>query len=190
MIWTGNVYILHFNQPYKHARHYIGYSVFLHERIKHHREGTGAKLPYVAEQNGGFEVARVFKSVDKEFERKLKNRKNIKRYCPLCREIPYNIKGYVEPPEPVRHISIPRAYRTVRMDGEAYGIIYDMIIENITVTPDEFQKRLAKRMRCGQVALVGNTLYERHNKRINKSWFNIKRPALSQTIENHHYIVN
>ena len=37
-------YLLHFDPPYKHARHYVGYTEHLDVRVEQHRNGTGANL--------------------------------------------------------------------------------------------------------------------------------------------------
>lgn len=77
------VYILHFNQAYKHARHYIGYTEQPVRRIAHHRAGTGARLTQVLKEHGiGFVVARVWVG-DKTLERKLHKRGG-SRLCPVC----------------------------------------------------------------------------------------------------------
>lgn len=82
-----SVYILHFDTPLKHAKHYVGYASQVVLRIEHHRNGTGARLTQVIREQGiGFQVAKVFTGTkyDRVFERKLKRTKNISRYCPIC----------------------------------------------------------------------------------------------------------
>lgn len=83
----GTVYLLHFREPYKHARHYIGWA-HAHNvtaRIDHHRHGTGARLPGVVAALGiELIVARLWEGVDRNYERRLKNQKNTPRLCPLC----------------------------------------------------------------------------------------------------------
>lgn len=82
------VYLLHFSQPYKHARHYVGWSATrrtLRLRLEHHRSGSGARLMQVVARAGiGFELARVWKRGDRTFERRVKNRKEAPRLCPIC----------------------------------------------------------------------------------------------------------
>ena len=82
----GTVYLLHFDRPYKHARHYLGYtSKALKARLLRHEAGSGARLMEVIVGAGiTFVVARTWKG-DKALERKLKNRKNAPRHCPICR---------------------------------------------------------------------------------------------------------
>jgi predicted GIY-YIG superfamily endonuclease len=80
-----SVYILHLQTPLKHAHHYVGFAKNVDERIAHHRNGTGARFTQVCNELGiTYEVARVFKGKGRNFERKLKNTNNTKRYCPIC----------------------------------------------------------------------------------------------------------
>ena len=42
---TGPVYLLHFDQPYKHARHYVGWTARnVKRRLAEHEAGRGARL--------------------------------------------------------------------------------------------------------------------------------------------------
>ena len=40
----GVVYLLHFDAPYKHARHYTGWTEDLLDRLDRHANGNGARL--------------------------------------------------------------------------------------------------------------------------------------------------
>ncbi len=85
MCHTATTYLIHFDRPYKHARHYIGSALHLEARLSHHRTGTGARLLAVIQQAGiEWSVVRTWEG-DKQFERKLKNRHNAKKLCPICR---------------------------------------------------------------------------------------------------------
>ena len=80
------IYILHFDEPYHHARHYVGYcgENKLEERLARHRAGQGSRLVYAIELAGiDFTVALTHEG-DRTFERRLKNAKNTPRFCPLC----------------------------------------------------------------------------------------------------------
>lgn len=82
-----SVYILHFDRPYQHARHYVGYADDVEDRIWHHRNGTGARLMQVIRDAGiGFQIARIWEGADRTFERRLKNCKHTDRYCPMCHQ--------------------------------------------------------------------------------------------------------
>lgn len=79
------VYLLHFDKPYKHARHYLGFAEHLDARLEHHRNGTGARLMQVIKDNGiTWQLARTWQGKDRNFERMLKNRKYTPRLCPIC----------------------------------------------------------------------------------------------------------
>lgn len=84
----AEVYLLHFNPPYKHAKHYIGFAKdSAIERIKMHRRGVGARLTQVAVENGiTLEIAKIWKRKGRKFERELKNKKCAGRFCPMCKE--------------------------------------------------------------------------------------------------------
>ena len=56
----GVIYMLHFHQPYKHARHYVGWTDDLLDRLDRHAKGTGARLIAVIWQAGiGFTLVRI-----------------------------------------------------------------------------------------------------------------------------------
>ena len=56
----SQVYLLHFDQPYKHARHYIGWTNDLAARVELHANGGGARLmAVVSEANITFQEAGV-----------------------------------------------------------------------------------------------------------------------------------
>jgi predicted GIY-YIG superfamily endonuclease len=85
------VYLLHFNQPYKHARHYLGSADDLDARLERHRAGNGARLIEVITQAGiGFTLARTWEGGRKE-ERKLKDQHNSPRLCPICNPKPKKV---------------------------------------------------------------------------------------------------
>lgn len=81
------VYVIHFERPLHHARHYVGLVASRERlgcRLQEHRSGRGAKIldacnrariPYrvVRTLNGG-----------RLRERKVKNCKNTPKYCPAC----------------------------------------------------------------------------------------------------------
>lgn len=83
------VYLIHFHRPISPdhpCQHYIGFSENLQARIRHHRNGTSkVRLFEVAKERGvGFDVVKIWQDGDRVFERKLKNQKNHRRYCPIC----------------------------------------------------------------------------------------------------------
>jgi predicted GIY-YIG superfamily endonuclease len=80
----GTVYLLHFDAPYKHARHYTGWTSDLDARLAEHQAGHGARLLAVVRAAGiGWTLARTWEG-DRKRERKLKNQGGAGRHCPMC----------------------------------------------------------------------------------------------------------
>jgi hypothetical protein len=85
------VYLIHFDRPLHHARHYLGYCVDgnLQVRLIRHRGGHGARiLAALRRLNIGWRVVRVFDG-DYRLERRLKRQHKIRSYCPVCSERPW-----------------------------------------------------------------------------------------------------
>ena len=81
----GHIYLLHFDPPLAHARHYLGWTQDLEQRIATHRAGQGSPLVAAAVAAGSeIQVARTWSDVDRHFERRLKNRHETPRLCPIC----------------------------------------------------------------------------------------------------------
>lgn len=85
------VYILHFSEPFKHARHYIGVVKDLErlpDRINEHRAGNGSasRLCAAAVASGiKLMLTGVWVDVPRYTEIYFKNRGGGSRVCPLCR---------------------------------------------------------------------------------------------------------
>jgi len=87
----GYCYLIHFDRPIseKHTcQHYLGYtSRSIKARIAEHQNGQGARLTQVALERGiTFEVVRIWRKVNRQDERRLKNRKNGFVLCPKCKK--------------------------------------------------------------------------------------------------------
>lgn len=84
----GTVYLIHFDQPFSHARHYIGWTHnghTLRARLDHHQNGSGARLMRAVSRAGiPWRVVRTWRGMDRHFERRLKNQNNSARLCPIC----------------------------------------------------------------------------------------------------------
>lgn len=82
----GTVYMLCSDEPYEHAKHYIGWSRNLGWRLHHHRNGSsGVPLMHALKGAGiGFEVVMTVRGTHWH-ERQLKNRGGATRLCPRCR---------------------------------------------------------------------------------------------------------
>jgi predicted GIY-YIG superfamily endonuclease len=95
---TGTVYLLHFNQPYKHARHYVGWTARnIKVRLAEHAAGHGARLLAVVREAGiGWQLARLWPG-GRARERQIKRQGGHARKCPLCgvtpRCLPRNADG-------------------------------------------------------------------------------------------------
>ncbi len=78
------VYLLHFDEKYKHAGHYLGYTANLEQRLEQHASGTGARLTQVVAQAGiSWELARTWEG-DRSVERRLKGYHSGRKLCPIC----------------------------------------------------------------------------------------------------------
>lgn len=84
---------MHFERPFKHAKHYIGFvdtaggrdpQRALETRLDYHRKGQGSKLLRAVSLAGiSFEVVRTWPTGDRTMERRLKGHSST-RYCPSC----------------------------------------------------------------------------------------------------------
>lgn len=93
------VYLLHFAEPYRHARHYLGSSDNVKRRLAEHESGRGARLLAVVHAAGiEWELARLWPG-GRVRERQIKNQGGLSRCCPLCgvkpRTLPVNRDGSV-----------------------------------------------------------------------------------------------
>lgn len=88
------IYLLHFDRPYHHAKHYLGYArdeVAMHRRIDAHYnatdgDGKNHRLLCVIRNAGiSFTLARVWPEGTRDEERRRKKRGK-GRLCPICRE--------------------------------------------------------------------------------------------------------
>lgn len=90
----GTVYLLHFETPYKHAGHYIGWTKTpVEDRVAIHVSGQGSPLVKAAVDVGlNVRLAMTWANKDRHFERALKDRHNANGICPKCRAA-YNKKA-------------------------------------------------------------------------------------------------
>jgi len=79
------VYLIHLEPSYRHAKHYVGFAEDVEPRINAHLHGRGARLTQVAHDAGcALILARVWPDGDRMLERRIKNRKNAPKLCPIC----------------------------------------------------------------------------------------------------------
>ncbi len=108
----GVVYMLHFSEPYKHARHYVGWTEDLLHRLDQHATGHGARLVTVIWSAGiGFTLIRICEGT-RATERAIKNEGGAVRYCPACTSRPRN-----GPWGPLPADLIPRTYPNPALAG-------------------------------------------------------------------------
>jgi predicted GIY-YIG superfamily endonuclease len=101
----GIIYLLHFDQPYKHARHYTGWTEDLLDRLDQHAAGHGARLIAVITHAGiGFTLVRTREGT-RRTERAIKHAGGAVRYCPACTSHPRNGRWGAMPAD-----LIPRTY--------------------------------------------------------------------------------
>lgn len=81
----GTVYLLHFERPYHHARHYLGFTAEpVEERIRRHQSGHGARLLAVIVKAGiSFRLVRTWRG-GRRLERRIKSLGGATRVCPIC----------------------------------------------------------------------------------------------------------
>jgi hypothetical protein len=78
---TGTVYLLHFDRPYRHARHWIR---DLSARLAEHAAGRDARLLAVITDAGiGFTLARTWTGT-RGRERQIEVQRGLWRCCPAC----------------------------------------------------------------------------------------------------------
>lgn len=82
----GTIYLLHFERPFGHARHYLGWASDLEGRLAYHGTSRGANLMFHVRQAGiSWVLARTWAG-DRFEERRLKNRGGHARKCPICQQ--------------------------------------------------------------------------------------------------------
>lgn len=80
----GTIYLLHFEEPYKHAQHYLGWTESLEERLATHASGAGSALMAAVRRAGiAWSVVKTWRG-DTYDEKKLKAWGSLKRHCPVC----------------------------------------------------------------------------------------------------------
>jgi uncharacterized Zn finger protein (UPF0148 family) len=83
----GTGYLLCFDVPFGHAKHYLGITIRpLPQRLRDHENGKGANLMNVVRKAGiSWTLTRTWEDCDRNKERQLKNNPGT-RYCPRCKE--------------------------------------------------------------------------------------------------------
>jgi hypothetical protein len=72
------------SHPRGGARHYVGTTINLAQRLETHRAGKGARMLAAANQRGiSYDVVRTWPG-GRDVERQLKRQRNAPRMCPTC----------------------------------------------------------------------------------------------------------
>lgn len=88
----GTVYLIHFERPFGHAKHYLGWAKCLQRRLAEHRAGNGARLIAVIMAAGiGWELARTWDGPP-QLEARLKRQGGRSRHCPICSAHPRQLR--------------------------------------------------------------------------------------------------
>lgn len=88
---VGTIYLIHFDKPIgdmsnprSQALHYLGWTKDLGKRLDRHSIGRGSAIMRAVMNSGvGWKVVKTWPGTRDE-ERRMKNQKNSKRYCPSC----------------------------------------------------------------------------------------------------------
>jgi predicted GIY-YIG superfamily endonuclease len=83
---VGTVYLIHFEPPFRHAKHYLGYCDGpVEDRLARHNAGHGARLTRAAVRAGcRLVLARTWEG-DRDRERQIHRWKCGPKNCPVCR---------------------------------------------------------------------------------------------------------
>jgi predicted GIY-YIG superfamily endonuclease len=107
---SDGCYLIHFHEPFSHAKHYLGWASDIDERIARHAHGNGSNLMHHVNLAGiGWAVVRVWPHASRNDERRMKAHSST-RLCPIC-----NPTGAA-----TRYRNIPtemRNHETVLVDG-------------------------------------------------------------------------
>lgn len=83
----GETYLLCFDRPLKHARHYLGWAVDAIARDdEHEKPWDRVRILAACKRAGiGWALVRTWPQTTRAFERRLKNRGGAAGLCPLCK---------------------------------------------------------------------------------------------------------
>jgi hypothetical protein len=87
---VGTVYLLHFETPFAHAQHYIGFTEAPdpEQRLIEQLQGSGANLlRHVVAAGIPILLAKEWHNVSQRVEYQLKNRGGAGRICPICKSL-------------------------------------------------------------------------------------------------------
>jgi predicted GIY-YIG superfamily endonuclease len=115
------IYILHFDEPICHARHYVGVTSDegLIERLKRHATGRGARLTQVCLERGvNWKLGGLIRTTGhpRIDEDRIKQIKHHKRYCEYCSNPAARLKG--TQPMSIALVKVPTDSKSLRGEHE------------------------------------------------------------------------
>lgn len=83
----GTIYLIHFERPLHHARHYLGWTTSVVDRLDRHSAGNGSRLMAAVNQAGiPYSIARIWPRSTRDQERAMKRWHKSRLWCPICME--------------------------------------------------------------------------------------------------------
>jgi predicted GIY-YIG superfamily endonuclease/GNAT superfamily N-acetyltransferase len=123
------IYVLHFDTPLAHARHYIGCTENLRARLTAHANGAGSRIcRELIKREIGWKLGGLYQCTHKQMrrlERSLKDQKHSSRFCEICNSVtakfpectsfPIDMLPFPTASDALRKISTPLTGQTVRV---------------------------------------------------------------------------
>lgn len=83
----GTIYLLHFDNPFHHCRHYVGWtSLSVEKRLERHVAGQGSRLVRAAIRAGISVIVAKTWAGTRHDERIFKQRNSTPQHCPFCKK--------------------------------------------------------------------------------------------------------
>jgi hypothetical protein len=166
------VYLLHFSQPFKHAKHYCGWARDIKRRITHHQAVRCVKLTAVVVESGIELLAvRVWIGCNLGEERRLKNYGGLGELCPLCVAVRHKTRvgshQWLWPCFPGRGMRLRVKCRLCAflggVAGRAWSVRYAQfgLLSNATPTKRSLTWRSILRGCCWQIGLIEDAFLKR-----------------------------
>lgn len=137
---VGYVYVLHFDEPYRHAGHYVGCTTMLRERLTTHALGRGANLIRVALEAGNeFTLTGLGACSHRKMrvlERQVKKWHGSADFCQTCAGDPRRIPGTT--PYPIEAIGFPIRSKEIRMQITSVRTHYAGVTVRVSTPGDTY----------------------------------------------------
>ena len=94
------IYLICFDEHLHHAKHYVGSTINLYERLNKHANGKGAAITrHLFQTDRNWELKRLWIANDLDSrtpEQLLKAQHNSPSYCPGCTKFPLRLAGAMD----------------------------------------------------------------------------------------------